>query len=80
MKNQSVIVTDKSQELRNGVENVKTNMIQVTEVSNVVLGSMDEMASGSQQISAAAQNVSELAQQTKDNIDLMDSLLKQFKA
>ena len=80
MKNQSSIVTDKSVELKDGVVEVNKNMDNVSEVSNTILGSMDEMAAGSKQISAAAEDVSDLAQQTKDNIEIMKSLLKQFKA
>ena len=79
MKNQSAIVNDKSQELKDGVDGVNNNMVTVAQVSNTILGSMDEMAAGSQQISSSAQNVSDLAMQTKDNIDIMESLLKQFK-
>ena len=79
MKNQSVIVTDKSQELKAGVDDVNQNMVTVAQVSNTILGSMDEMAAGSQQISSSSQNVSDLAMQTQENIELMDSLLKQFK-
>ena len=80
MKGQSVSVNEKSVDLRNGIENVQNNMSVVSQVSDVILGSMDEMAAGSQQISSSAQNVSNLAQQTLDNIDVMDSLLKQFTA
>ena len=80
MKGQSVSVNEKSVDLRNGIENVQNNMSVVSQVSDVILGSMDEMAAGSQQISSSAQNVSNLAQQTRDNIDVMDSLLKQFTA
>ena len=79
MKNQSAIVTDKSQELKAGVDDVNQNMITVAQVSDTILGSMDEMAAGSQQISSSSQNVSDLAMQTQENIELMDSLLKQFK-
>ena len=79
MKNQSSIVTDKSMELKEGVDGVNQNMVTVSQVSNTILGSMDEMAAGSQQISSSAQNVSDLAMETKENIELMESLLKQFK-
>ena len=79
MKNQSTIVNDKSLELKMGVSDVNKNMQTVSQVSSTILGSMDEMAAGSQQISASSQDVSELAMQTKENIELMDSLLKQFK-
>ena len=79
MKNQSAAVNDKSQELKEDVESVTSNMVVVSQVSNTILGSMDEMSAGSQQISASSQNVSDLAMQTKENIDMMESLLNQFK-
>ena len=80
MKGQTASVNEKSVDLRRGIENVQNNMSVVSQVSDVILGSMDEMAAGSQQISSASQNVSELAQSTRDNIVVMDSLLKQFTA
>ena len=80
MKDQTASVNEKSVNLRRGIENVQNNMSVVSQVSDVILGSMDEMAAGSQQISSASQNVSELAQSTRDNIVVMDSLLKQFTA
>ena len=80
MKDKSNEVNDKSQELRTSVNNVQNNMNSVSQISETILGSMDEMAAGSQQISSAAQSVSDLANQTRENIQTMDSLLKQFKA
>lgn len=80
MKDQSASVNDKSVNLQKGIKNVQNNMNVVTQVSDVILGSMDEMSAGSQEISTSSQNVSNLAQQTRDNIELMDNLLKQFKA
>ena len=79
MKNQSAIVSDRSMEIKEGVDGVNQNMVTVSQVSNTILGSMDEMAAGSQQISSSSQSVSELAMETKENIELMDSILKQFK-
>ena len=80
MKGQTASVNEKSVGLRKGIEDVRNNMSVVSQVSEVILGSMDEMAAGSQQISSASQNVSDLAQSTRENIDVMDSLLKQFTA
>jgi methyl-accepting chemotaxis protein len=80
MKNQSSTVNEKSGELKYGIENVQDNMAQVAQISQTILGSMDEMTAGSQEISASTQSVSGLATQTKENIDVMSSLLKQFKA
>ena len=79
MKNQSAAVDDKSRELKEDVHSVTSNMVVVSQVSNTILGSMDEMVAGSQQISASSQNVSDLAMQTKENIELMEELLGQFK-
>ena len=80
MKNQSSVVTDKSQEIKESFDNVNQNMVTVSQVSNTILGSMDEMAAGSQEINSSSQGVSQLASETKENIMLMDSLLKQFKS
>ncbi len=55
-------------------------METVSQITDVILGSMDEMAAGSQQINSAAQNVSDLSLKTKENIDVMHSLLMNFKA
>ena len=79
MRNQSVSVNEKSSELKTGVEEVLTDMNKVTQISDVILGSMDEMASGSKAINTAAQNVSELASNTMKNIDVMKEILSQFK-
>ena len=80
MKGQSVSVNEKTGNLRKGIEEVQNNMTVVSQVSDLILGSMDEMAAGSQQISTSSQSVSELAQNTRENIQVMDSLLRQFTA
>lgn len=79
MRNQSLEVNEKSDNLRNGVQDVMRDMGNVSQISDVILGSMDEMAAGSREISGSAQNVSDLALQTKQNIDTMNELLRQFK-
>lgn len=80
MKSQASEVNDKSIELKNGIEDVKADMNEVTQISQLIQHSMDEMTSGSDQISNAAQSVSNLAAETKSNIDEMDALIKMFKA
>ena len=80
MKNQSVQVNEKSNELTVGIKAVSGDMETVSQITDVILGSMDEMAAGSQQINSAAQNVSDLSLKTKENIDVMHSLLMNFKA
>ena len=80
MKNQSIQVNEKSNELTVGIKAVSGDMETVSQITDVILGSMDEMAAGSQQINSAAQNVSDLSLKTKENIDVMHSLLMNFKA
>ena len=80
MRGQSVSVNEKTGKLRKGIEEVQNNMTVVSQVSDIILGSMDEMAAGSQQINSSSQSVSELAKNTRDNIQVMDSLLRQFTA
>ena len=79
MKTQAADVNDKSNELKTGISNVQNNMESVSQISDVILGSMDEMANGSEEINQAAQSVSGLALKTKENIDEMNDLLKMFK-
>ena len=80
MKGQSVSVNEKTGNLRKGIEEVQNNMTVVSQVSDLILGSMDEMAAGSQQINSSSQSVSDLARNTRDNIQVMDALLRQFTA
>ncbi|MGN0729697.1 methyl-accepting chemotaxis protein [Treponema sp.] len=79
MRDQSSAVDEKFKVVNSGIINVTKEMDSVSQVSSIILGSMDEMSAGASQISAATQNVSELAQQTKDNISLMESKLGLFK-
>ena len=79
MRNQAVQVNEKSTELKSGVENVTKDMASVSQISEVILGSMDEMAAGSREISSSAESVSDLALKTKENIDMMNGILQQFK-
>ena len=79
MKEEAVQVDESSQTLSKGVSDIGQNMSAVNEISSTILGSMDEMAAGSQQISKATQNVSDLALKTKDSIDGINSLICKFK-
>lgn len=54
-------------------------MSTVSQISDVILGSMDEMTTGAKAINSAAQNVSELARETNVNIEAMNELLNKFK-
>ena len=79
MRNQALQVNEKSGELKEGVSNVTKDMNSVTQISETILGSMDEMAAGSKEISTAAQSVSDLAKKTLDNIAILNEILSQFK-
>lgn len=79
MKSESALVDDSSKILNEGLDNVGKNMGDVNQISNTILGSMDEMAAGSQQISQATQNVSNLAINTKDSVNGIRDLIGRFK-
>ncbi len=80
MKDESVLVDDSSNNLSDGFEKINLDMEQVNQISSTVMGSMDEMAAGSKQISEATQIVSDLALKTKDSMDSIDDILGKFKA
>lgn len=79
MKNQSVEVNEKAQNMSDGINNVSRDMNTVTQISSTILGSMDEMTAGMQEIGSATQNVSELATETKSSIEIISDKLGQFK-
>ena len=65
--------------MKGGIANVLRDMNNVSQISTTILGSMDEMTVGMQQIGEATQNVSTLAESTKENIGTMSRQLGQFK-
>lgn len=79
MKDESVLVDDSSKLLSDGFVKIDKDMQAVTQISSTVMGSMDEMAAGSKQISQATQTVSELAAKTKDAMSAVDEMLLKFK-
>lgn len=79
MQNQTTQVDEKSKTLVENLEQVNLEMDNVTQISSTIFGSMDEMAHGSTEINTAAQKVSEMAIQTRENIESMTNLLGQFK-
>ncbi len=79
MKDESVLVDDSSKLLSDGFVKINNDMESVTQISLTVMGSMDEMAAGSKQISQATQIVSELALKTKDAMSAIDEMLLKFK-
>lgn len=79
MKDESVLVDDSSKLFSEGFVKIDKDMQAVTQISSTVMGSMDEMAAGSKQISQATQIVSELAAKTKDAMSAVDEMLLKFK-
>ena len=79
MRNQSIEVNEMSHQVKDNIIAVTKDMDTVSQISSIILGSMDEMTAGAQQISTATQGVSDLAASTKENIDVMDSKLKLFR-
>ncbi len=79
MKSESVIVDESAKALHEALNNVSSDMNQLNEISHTILGSMDEMATGSKEISQATQNVSDLAFKTKDELDDINELIGRFK-
>ena len=56
-----------------------TEMTTMTQIADTVAGSMDEMSAGAVEINKSAQEVSNMAKQTRDNIDTMESMFGRFK-
>lgn len=79
MKSESVIVDESAKALHEALNNVSSDMNSLNEISHTILGSMDEMATGSKEISQATQNVSDLAFKTKDELDDINELIGRFK-
>lgn len=79
MKEGAVQVNEKSESMNEGIRAVVRDMDSVLQISTTILGSMDEMAAGAQEIGTATQGVSNLAVKTKDNVDIMDDQIRRFK-
>ena len=79
MKDGSVLVNEKSDSMNEGIRAVVKDMDNVLQISATILGSMDEMAAGAQEIGTATQGVSNLAVKTEDNIDIMNDQINRFK-
>jgi methyl-accepting chemotaxis protein len=79
MRNQAGEVSEQSREMNGGIREVGTHMESVSQISNTILNSMDEISSGADQIGKTAQGVSSLAEKTQDNIGVMREKLKLFR-
>lgn len=78
MKNVAMDVNDQTNTVNSGIVQFEKEMGTISEVSTSLLGSMEEMTAGVNNISEASQNCSDLAGRTKENINTMESKLGQF--
>ena len=79
MKSETTSVDESAKNLNGGLNNINQDMEAVNQISSTILGSMDEMAAGSEQISRATQNVSELARKTMEAMKTINDYVGQFK-
>lgn len=79
MKDESTLVDDSSKQLSDGIDGIGSDMNSVSQFSSTIMGSMDEMAAGSEQISKATQMVSDLALKTKEDMDAINGIISKFK-
>ncbi|MCQ2240732.1 methyl-accepting chemotaxis protein [Treponema sp.] len=79
MRNQALEVSEMSREVNDGIVAVSRDMDSVSQISSIILGSMDEMTAGAQEISTASQSVADHATETRQNISVMQDKLGKFK-
>jgi len=65
--------------MKGGTENVQAELAKLTELAQSVSAKMDEMSAGATHITNAAQGVSDMAVQTRENISSMEKLVGRFK-
>ncbi|AEE17559.1 methyl-accepting chemotaxis protein [Treponema brennaborense] len=68
-----------SKQMRSGIERVNEEISKLSQIADTVSGSMDEMREGATEITSSAENVSDMARQTQDNIRHLDVLIGKFK-
>ena len=79
VNNSTSQVQTTAKDMRDATDKVHTQMQSVTSTAETVLGSMDEMSAGAVQINRSAQGVSDMANETRDNIRGMEKLIGRFK-
>ena len=72
-------VNDGSAEMLKGGENVAIEMQKLDAMTRVITDSMNEMAAGAVQINNAVQDVSDITQKNKRNIDSLSTEVGKFK-
>ncbi|MCR4939810.1 MAG: cache domain-containing protein [Treponemataceae bacterium] len=79
VNNSTSQVQSTAKDMNEAVDKVNLQMRSVTATAETVLGSMDEMSAGAVQINRSAQEVSDMANETRTNIRGMDQLIGRFK-
>ena len=72
-------VQETSKVMTSGVLSVSSATENLAQIAQIVSGSMEEMKSGAKEINSSSQDVSELANSTKDNIVVMTDIINKFK-
>lgn len=78
VNNSTAEVQTTSKLMKDSTSKVNSEIIKVTQIAETVMGSMDEMGAGAVEINKSAQGVSEMANETRSNIQTLDSLIKKF--
>ena len=72
-------VQSTSKQMANDVNSAKEQADNLEIISTTVEGAMNEMSLGIHEITIAAHHVSDMANSTRENIDVLDKLLDKFK-
>jgi methyl-accepting chemotaxis protein len=79
INNSTAEVKTTAASMKDGTSRVQEELKKLTQLVQVVSDSMDEMSAGALQINKAAQGVSDMAAQTRENITGMDEMVGKFK-
>jgi len=79
VNNSTSQVQTTAKDMNDATNRVHSQMQSVTMTAETVLGSMDEMSAGAVQINRSAQGVSDMANETRENIRGMEKLIGRFK-
>ena len=75
----TVEVSDGSAEMLKGGEGVAEEMQKLNDLTRIITDSMNEMAAGAVQINNAVQEVNEITQKNKQNIEALVAEVNKFK-
>ena len=75
----TVDVQSTSKSMQEVTSNAGIELDKLNEIIYLVDNSMDEMTAGAQEINKSASEVSDMANETMDNIKVMENLIGKFK-